>query len=156
MPSLTPHPSPAHRPDPLLQVHPNDHVNKGQSSNDTFPSVMHIAGATEVAELLLPSLKELHVRGWGAWGDRRRGLDCGVVGRVVRGYWDTFSSMAHVAGATEVAESLLPSLKELHVSAGGAAGLTAGKGQGKRGGWHGLVNLLMMMVMVGGDEPFMA
>ncbi|KAI8472568.1 MAG: L-Aspartase-like protein [Monoraphidium minutum] len=41
-------------------VHPNDHVNKGQSSNDTFPSVMHIAGATEVTSTLLPSLKELH------------------------------------------------------------------------------------------------
>lgn len=41
-------------------VHPNDHVNKGQSSNDTFPSVMHIAGATEVVSTLLPSLKELH------------------------------------------------------------------------------------------------
>ncbi|KIY98553.1 fumarate hydratase, class II [Monoraphidium neglectum] len=41
-------------------VHPNDHVNKGQSSNDTFPSVMHIAGATEVSKTLLPSLKELH------------------------------------------------------------------------------------------------
>lgn len=29
-------------------VHPNDHVNKGQSSNDTFPTVMHIAAATQV------------------------------------------------------------------------------------------------------------
>ena len=38
-------------------VHPNDHVNKGQSSNDTFPTVMHIAGVTG---------------GWGgraAWGE---------------------------------------------------------------------------------------
>jgi fumarate hydratase class II len=41
-------------------VHPNDHVNKGQSSNDTFPSVMHIAGATEVVSTLLPALRELH------------------------------------------------------------------------------------------------
>ena len=46
-------------------MHPNDHVNKGQSSNDTFPSVMHIAGATEVVSTLIPSLKELHVRGEG-------------------------------------------------------------------------------------------
>jgi hypothetical protein len=43
-------------------VHPNDHVNKGQSSNDTFPSVMHIAAATEVVHRLLPSLKQLEVR----------------------------------------------------------------------------------------------
>ena len=42
-------------------VHPNDHVNKGQSSNDTFPSVMHIAAASEVHLVLLPSLQELHV-----------------------------------------------------------------------------------------------
>lgn len=42
-------------------VHPNDHVNKGQSSNDTFPSVMHIASATEVHKVLLPQLEQLHV-----------------------------------------------------------------------------------------------
>eukprot|EP00887_Chlorella_sp_A99_P001359 scaffold8.g1359.t1 len=41
-------------------VHPNDHVNKGQSSNDTFPTVMHIAGVTEIHERLLPGLKQLH------------------------------------------------------------------------------------------------
>jgi fumarate hydratase class II len=42
-------------------VHPNDHVNKGQSSNDTFPSVMHIAAVTEVHHVLLPQLEALHV-----------------------------------------------------------------------------------------------
>jgi len=41
-------------------VHPNDHVNMSQSSNDTFPSAIHIAAAREVAETLLPSLKRLH------------------------------------------------------------------------------------------------
>lgn len=46
-------------------VHPNDHVNKGQSSNDTFPSVMHIAAATEVHHVLLPQLEQLHVSGAG-------------------------------------------------------------------------------------------
>ena len=40
--------------------HPNDHVNKGQSSNDTFPSVMHIAAATEICGRLLPALDTLH------------------------------------------------------------------------------------------------
>jgi len=40
-------------------VHPNDHVNKGQSSNDTFPTVMHIAAATEINEGLIPKLKKL-------------------------------------------------------------------------------------------------
>ncbi|XP_073416190.1 fumarate hydratase, mitochondrial isoform X2 [Dendrobates tinctorius] len=41
-------------------VHPNDHVNKSQSSNDTFPTAMHIAAAKEVHEVLLPGLKRLH------------------------------------------------------------------------------------------------
>lgn len=41
-------------------VHPNDHVNRSQSSNDTFPTVMHIAAAVEVNHRLLPSLEALH------------------------------------------------------------------------------------------------
>ena len=41
-------------------VHPNDHVNMSASSNDTFPTVMHIAAVTEITERLLPSLRELH------------------------------------------------------------------------------------------------
>ena len=40
-------------------VHPNDHVNKGQSSNDTFPTAMHISAAIESNERLLPALKLL-------------------------------------------------------------------------------------------------
>ncbi|NWU91539.1 FUMH protein, partial [Upupa epops] len=42
-----------------IPVHPNDHVNKSQSSNDTFPTAMHIAAAQEVNEVLLPGLKKL-------------------------------------------------------------------------------------------------
>ena len=41
-------------------VHPNDHVNRGQSSNDTFPTAMHIAAAQEVEHRLLPALDHLH------------------------------------------------------------------------------------------------
>lgn len=41
-------------------VHPNDHVNMSASSNDTFPTVMHIAAVLEITEALLPSLKSLH------------------------------------------------------------------------------------------------
>jgi fumarate hydratase, class II len=41
-------------------VHPNDHVNRGQSSNDTFPSAMHIAAATEINNRLLPAVRHLH------------------------------------------------------------------------------------------------
>jgi fumarate hydratase class II len=41
-------------------VHPNDHVNMSQSSNDTFPTAMHIAAACEVQASLLPALEHLH------------------------------------------------------------------------------------------------
>ncbi|MCZ6660358.1 MAG: class II fumarate hydratase, partial [bacterium] len=40
-------------------VHPNDHVNKGQSSNDTFPTAMHIAACEEIHHALLPALSNL-------------------------------------------------------------------------------------------------
>lgn len=41
-------------------VHPNDDVNMSQSSNDTFPTAMHIAAATAVQNQLIPGVKELH------------------------------------------------------------------------------------------------
>lgn len=41
-------------------VHPNDHVNYGQSSNDTFPTAMHIAAAQQVNNSLIPNLKKLY------------------------------------------------------------------------------------------------
>ena len=40
-------------------VHPNDHVNRGQSSNDTFPTAMHIAAAEETVRHLLPAVRAL-------------------------------------------------------------------------------------------------
>ena len=40
-------------------VHPNDHVNRGQSSNDTFPTAMHIAAAERIVHGLLPSMRHL-------------------------------------------------------------------------------------------------
>ncbi|MFP3944121.1 MAG: class II fumarate hydratase [Alphaproteobacteria bacterium] len=40
-------------------VHPNDHVNRSQSSNDTFPTAMHIAAAEEIHKRLLPGLEHL-------------------------------------------------------------------------------------------------
>lgn len=40
-------------------VHPNDHVNMGQSSNDTFPTAMHIAAAVEIKDTLLPAVRTL-------------------------------------------------------------------------------------------------
>ena len=41
-------------------VHPNDHVNMSQSSNDTFPSAMNIAAAVNVKQRLIPAVKALH------------------------------------------------------------------------------------------------
>lgn len=41
-------------------VHPNDHVNMSQSSNDTYPTAMHIACAEQIVSALLPALKHLH------------------------------------------------------------------------------------------------
>jgi fumarate hydratase, class II len=41
-------------------VHPNDHVNMGQSSNDTFPTAMHIAAVLGIARHLIPALERLH------------------------------------------------------------------------------------------------
>ena len=40
-------------------VHPNDHVNYGQSSNDTFPTVMHIAAVEQIHHALIPALEHL-------------------------------------------------------------------------------------------------
>jgi len=41
-------------------IHPNDHVNMSQSSNDTFPTAMHVAAAIEVHQRLIPGLETLH------------------------------------------------------------------------------------------------
>ena len=41
-------------------VHPNDHVNRGQSSNDSFPTAMHIAAVEQIHHELLPALEGLH------------------------------------------------------------------------------------------------
>ncbi|WP_114394565.1 class II fumarate hydratase [Oleisolibacter albus] len=41
-------------------VHPNDHVNRGQSSNDSYPTAMHIAAAEQIHHALIPALEQLH------------------------------------------------------------------------------------------------
>ncbi|MCB9759951.1 MAG: class II fumarate hydratase [Alphaproteobacteria bacterium] len=43
-------------------VHPNDHVNMGQSSNDVIPATIHMAGATAIHEDLIPALRHLHAQ----------------------------------------------------------------------------------------------
>jgi fumarate hydratase class II len=44
-----------------VSVHPNDHVNLGQSSNDTFPTAIHVAAAQEIRNRLVPALESLAV-----------------------------------------------------------------------------------------------
>lgn len=46
--------------DPRAPVHPNDHVNRGQSSNDSFPTVMHVAAVEAVTHATIPGLAALH------------------------------------------------------------------------------------------------
>jgi fumarate hydratase, class II len=41
-------------------IHPNDHVNMGQSTNDTFPTAIHVATAMQIQSSLLPALRRLH------------------------------------------------------------------------------------------------
>ncbi|NIQ97211.1 MAG: aspartate ammonia-lyase, partial [Desulfuromonadales bacterium] len=40
-------------------IHPNDHVNFGQSSNDVIPTAIHIAAATEISGTLIPALQQM-------------------------------------------------------------------------------------------------
>ncbi|HYD14238.1 MAG TPA: class II fumarate hydratase [Allosphingosinicella sp.] len=114
-------------------VHPNDHVNKGQSSNDSFPTAMHIAAARSVAQRLLPALHNIHRRlaaQAGAW-DRivkigRTHLQDATpltLGQEFSGYaWQIESGIARV-------EAVLPRLHQL--AQGGTAvgtGLNAPQG----------------------------
>src|SRR3954453_15638985 len=48
------------KPGAKAPVHPNDHVNMSQSSNDCFPTAMHVAAAQEITQILLPALAALH------------------------------------------------------------------------------------------------
>jgi fumarate hydratase class II len=49
-----------HDPDKRPRVHPNDHVNMGQSSNDVIPTAMHVSAALAIAEDLIPALQRFH------------------------------------------------------------------------------------------------
>ena len=118
-------------------VHPNDHVNQSQSSNDTFPSAIHIAAAGEIVRHLLPALKTMHVRlaaKTQAWADivkigRTHTQDATplTLGQEFSGY------AAQVAGGIARIETTLPGLYQL--AQGGTAvgtGLNAPDGFGER------------------------
>src|SRR6266404_6351686 len=114
-------------------VHPNDHVNRSQSSNDSFPTAMHIAVARAVHSRLLPALKTMHAR----LADQARRWDSIVkigrthlqdatpltLGQEFSGY------AAQIGDCIERVESVLP--RVMRLAQGGTAvgtGLNAPKG----------------------------
>lgn len=118
-------------------IHPNDHVNMSQSSNDTFPTVMHIAAAVEITEDLLPAIKTLR----GALDQKRKEFDSIIkIGRthlmdaVPLTLGQEFSAYVfQLDEDIKRIESCLPQLYELAI--GGTAvgtGLNAPKGFGSK------------------------
>ena len=114
-------------------VHPNDHVNMGQSSNDTFPTAMHVATAMTARDVMLPGLRKLHA----ALEDKVREFD-GII-KIGRTHTmdatpltlaQEFSGYAHqVAKSIERIETALGDIHEL--AQGGTAvgtGLNTPKG----------------------------
>lgn len=104
-------------------VHPNDHVNRSQSSNDSFPTALHVATIAALDEQVLPALKGLHdaVRGKAtAWADivkigRTHLMD--AVPMTVGQEWSGYA--AQLDRAVNEIEAARPGLLEL--AAGGTA-----------------------------------
>jgi len=115
-------------------VHPNDHCNMGQSSNDTFPTAMHIATAMTARDVTLPGLRKLHA----ALKEKARTFaDIIKIGRTHTmdatplTLGQEFSGYAHqVAMGIARVEGALPRIFEL--AQGGTA---VGTGLNTRAGW---------------------
>jgi fumarate hydratase class II len=115
-------------------VHPNDHVNLSQSSNDTFPTAMSIAAVAALEDQLLPELAALHASLDGhakAWDSivkigRTHMMDATplTLGQEVSG-WAT-----QVSRSAERVEASLPHLRELAIG-----GTAVGTGLGSPPGW---------------------
>ena len=114
-------------------VHPNDHVNMGQSSNDTFPTAMHVAIGMMARDTLLPGLRKLHV------GLKAKSVEFADIIKIGRTHTQDatpltlgqeFGGYAHqVAKGIERVEACLPDIYEL--AQGGTAvgtGLNTRKG----------------------------
>ena len=131
-------------------VHPNDHCNMGQSSNDTFPTAMHIATATTARDVLLPGLRKLHaaleekVAGWGEVIKIGRTHTQDATPLTLA---QEFSGYAHqVAMAIQRVEGSLCHIHEL--AQGGTA---VGTGLNTRKGWAEMVAANMSRIA---DLPF--
>jgi fumarate hydratase class II len=115
-------------------VHPNDHVNMGQSSNDTFPTAMHVAIGMMARDVLLPGLRKLHAA-LAAKSEEFAGII--KIGRTHTQdatpltLGQEFGGYAHqVAKGIERVEACLPDIYEL--AQGGTA---VGTGLNTRKGW---------------------
>jgi fumarate hydratase class II len=115
-------------------VHPNDHVNMGQSSNDTFPTAMHVAIAMMARDVLLPGLRKLHA---GLAAKAHEFRDIIKIGRTHTQdatpltLGQEFGGYAHqVAKGIARVEACLPDIYEL--AQGGTA---VGTGLNTRVGW---------------------
>lgn len=114
-------------------IHPNDHVNMGQSSNDSFPTAMHIAAAYEIQNSLIPALRTLH------FALSKKSVEFAEIIKIGRTHLQDatpltlgqeFSGYAkQIENAIRRSQSVLPALYEL--AQGGTAvgtGLNAKKG----------------------------
>ncbi|WOI55093.1 class II fumarate hydratase [Palleronia sp. LCG004] len=117
-------------------VHPNDHCNMGQSSNDTFPTAMHIAAATTVRDVLLPGLEKLHAALDAKskdWADIIKIGRTHTMDATPLTLGQEFSGYAHqIATGIERVKGVLPRLYQL--AQGGTAvgtGLNSPKGWGE-------------------------
>jgi len=106
-----------------LKVHPNDHVNLGQSSNDVIPAVLHVSAVLEIERELLPALAHL----WSALDEKARAFD-GIIktGRThlmdatpIRLGQEFGGYASQVQHAIERVKATLPDLRELAI--GGTA-----------------------------------
>ncbi len=118
-----------------VPVHPNDDVNMGQSSNDTFPTAMHIAAVAEISDHLLPTVKDLQgtiaskAQQWAKVVKIGRTHLEDAVPLTVGQEWSGYA--AQLADAITRVEATLPALYQ--VAAGGTAvgtGLNAPEGFG--------------------------
>ena len=119
-------------------VHPNDHVNMGQSSNDTFPTAMHVAIGMVARDVLLPGLRHLHA------GLAAKASDFADIIKIGRTHTQDatpltlgqeFGGYAHqVAMGIRRVEACLPDIYEL--AQGGTA---VGTGLNTRVGWDARV-----------------
>ncbi|WP_171211530.1 class II fumarate hydratase [Ruegeria sp. HKCCA5426] len=131
-------------------VHPNDHCNMGQSSNDTFPTAMHIATAMSVRDVLLPGLEKL------ASGLEKKSVEFSEIIKIGRTHTQDatpltlgqeFSGYAHqIRQGIERVKAAMPGIYEL--AQGGTA---VGTGLNTHDGWSEAVAANMAEIT---DLPF--